>query len=135
MHVSDEKSFKVLVATENQVYRNNLGAKLRFEGFSVEYAEGGFHLLHLLERNDAYNLIIIHENMSDMSAYEIMSLVRNNFTKAQIPILYISKNKPSEDDVCEMIFVGANELLLQNANFAPLIERIKKYFTLAKNAS
>lgn len=132
MQIVDEKSFKILVATNNLNYRNTLGAKLRFEGFNVEFAEGGFHLLHLLERGSEYNLIIVHENQHDMPAYEVISLIRTQKTKTELPVIYISKTK-NDEDVCEMVFVGANEFMQQSSNFAPLMERTRKYFTAVKN--
>jgi PleD family two-component response regulator len=133
MHIIDEKSFKIMVACENQTYRNQLGAKLRFEGFNVEYTEGGFHLMHQLERENDYRLIIIHENMNDMPAYEIISLIRNTKSKSELPIIYISKTK-NDEDVCDMVFVGANEFIVHATNFAPLVERVRKYFVQQKNS-
>ena len=129
MQIVDEKSFKILAISENLTYRNNLCAKLRFEGFSVEYADGGFHLLHLLERENEFgaNLVIIHENMHDMPAHEIISLIRTFKDKTELPIIFISKDK-KEEEICDIIFLGANEFLVQATNFAAVVERTKKYF-------
>lgn len=131
MQIVDEKSFKILVASENQIFRNTLASRLRIEGFSVEFTEGGFHLLHLLER-DSFNLVIINENMHDMPGYEITSLVRTAHSKNELPIIYIAKSK-SEENVIEMIGAGANDFIVQSTNFAPVVERVKKYFTAIKN--
>lgn len=133
MHIVDEKSFKVLLATENQTFRNNLGQKLRFEGFDVEFATGGFHILHLLEYERDYNLIIIHENMHDMPAFEIVSLIRTTRTKLELPIIFISKDQ-KEETVVEMIQWGANDFVVQSTNLAPIAEKTKKYFQTAKNS-
>lgn len=131
MQIIDEKRFKILVASENQIFRNTLASRLRIEGFSVEFTEGGFHLLHLLER-DAFNLVIINENMHDMPGNEIASLIRTNNTKNELPIIYIAKSK-SEENVIEMIGAGANDFIVQSTNFAPVVERVKKYFQAIKN--
>jgi len=134
MQIIDEQSFKIILATENQNYRNNLGAKLRFEGFHVELATGGFHTIHLLERFADVNLLIIHENMHDMSAFEIISLARNIRNKTDFPIIFISKDR-NEEEVCEIIFVGANDYIVQSTNFGPITDRVRKYFQTLKSHS
>ncbi len=126
MQIIDEKSFKILVASENQIFRNTLASRLRIEGFSVEFTEGGFHLLHLIER-EVFNLIIINENMHDMSGNEISSLIRTTRTKNEMPIIYIAKSK-MEENVIEMIGAGANDFIVQSTNFAPVVERVKNTF-------
>lgn len=133
MQIIDEKSFKILLVTENQTFRNNLGAKLRFEGFNVELSTGGFHTIHLIERHDDFNLIIIHENMLDMSAYEMISLIRNIKTKAELPIIFISKAM-EEEEICDMVLIGANDYIAQSTNFVPIIDRARKYFQTLKSA-
>lgn len=133
MQIVDEKSFKILLATENQTFRNNLGQKLRFEGFNVELATGGFHLLHLLEYSRDYNLVILHENMHDMPACEIVSLVRTQKNKADLPIIFISKDQ-KEETVVEMIQWGANDYVVQSTNLSPITEKTKKYFQSIRNS-
>jgi len=131
MQIKDEKSFKVIIGSNDQTYRNNLGSKLRFEGFSVEFVDGGFHLLHLLERYTDQHMLILHENMSDMPSHEVISLIRTNKTKAEFPILFVSKDQ-REEEICDMVFTGANEYVVQQTNFAPLVDRVKKYFQQRK---
>lgn len=124
--------FKILILSENVQYRNTLASKLRIEGFTVEFASGGFHLLHLIERyRNEFNMVICHENMLDMSADEIISMCRLSRTKAELPIVYISKNN-DEEQVCDIIFQGANEFVLHSNNMLPVIERARKYLQAQK---
>lgn len=125
-------TFKVLIVSENINFRNILAGKLRMqEGFDVELADGGFHLLHLLERHRDINLVIFNEDMNDMSASEIISLIRLNKNKTELPILFISKNN-NEEDICDLIFTGANDYIVQTANYMPIIERAQKYLQQMK---
>jgi DNA-binding response OmpR family regulator len=133
MQAYEEKYFKIIIVDENVQYRNTLASRLRLQGFSVEFASGGFHLLHVLEKHWDFNLIILHENMSDMGAEEMISLVRNTKNKVELPILFISE-VDSEEEICEMIFNGANEYVVKNQNIQPIVDRAKKYFTLLKNS-
>lgn len=129
--VSSELSYKILIVDENINYRNNLATKLRIEGFNVEFASGGFHALHMIEGHKDYNLIIFHENMEDMPAHEIIALIRESKNKSELPVLFISASN-NEEEICDMIFIGANEYVVQSTNFKPILERVHKYFNQFK---
>ncbi len=131
MQKFDEVNFKILIADENIKYRDNLAARLRMLGFTIELATGGFHLLHMLEKHWDYDLIILHEDMEDMSALEMISLVRTNKTRTELPIVFISVTG-TEDDIREMILNGANDYILKSPNLQPIIDRVSKYANLTK---
>ncbi len=124
-------TFKVLILSENVSFRNILASKLRLDNFDVEFISGGFHLLNYLEKNRDVNMIIFNEDMPDMSAAEAISMVRMSKTKSEMPILFISKNN-NEEEICDMIFNGANEYVVQTENFKPILERAHKYMSLIK---
>jgi DNA-binding response OmpR family regulator len=126
-------NFKIFVADENITFRNTMASTLRLQGFNVEFVDGGFHLIHLIERFDNCHLIIIHENMFDMSALEIISLIRTVKSKIELPILFISKNS-DDQSTYDMILSGANEYVLKSANFTPIINRVHKYFKILENS-
>lgn len=129
----EEKNFKIIIVDENIQFRNTLASRLRMMGFHVEFASGGFHLMHTLEKHWDFNLVIIHENMDDMPAEEMIQLVRIHKTKSELPILFISANS-SEEEICEMVLNGANEYIVRPKNPQPIIDRAQKYFTLLKNS-
>lgn len=124
-------NFKVLISSETINFRNILAGKLRLEGFEVEFATGGFHMLHILEKFTDYKMVIINEDMHDMSAQEMIGLIRLAKSKQELPILFISKNN-SEEDICDMVFTGANEYIVQSPNFNPILERAHKYLQILK---
>lgn len=133
MQAYEEKYFKIIIVAENIQFRNTLASRLRMLGFHVEFANGGFHLLHSLEKHWDFNLIIIHESMNDMPAEEMISLVRIHKNKTELPILFISAEN-NEEEVCEMVLNGANEYIVQPKTPQPIVERAQKYFTLLKNS-
>lgn len=120
------QNFKILIASEAINFRNILASKLRMESFEVELATGGFHLLYILERFSDINMVIINENMHDMSADELVGLIRLARSKKELPILFISK-KNDDEAIYELISRGANEYIVQSANFYPILERAHKY--------
>ncbi|MDO9184034.1 MAG: response regulator [Bacteriovorax sp.] len=133
MEISSGTNFKILIADENIIFRNNLATSLRLQRFVVEYVTGGFHLMHVLEKDRDCSLIIIHEDMHDMPAAEIILLVRTIFKKPELPILFISKYN-DEERICDMIFNGANEYIVKTDNFQAIVERAKKYLAISKNS-
>ena len=126
-------NFKILIADEDSNFRTTLATTLRFKGFNVEIANGGFHLIHLVEKLNNFHLIIIHEDMFDMSAVEIISLIRCIKSKTELPILFISKIS-DDKSTYNMILSGANEYILKSINFKPIINRVHKYFTIIENS-
>lgn len=126
-----ENEYKIFILTENTQYRNVLASKLRMEGFNVEFASGGFHMLFILERFRDINMIICHESMNDMSAEELIAMARLNRPKSEMPIIYIS-NENDEEAVCDIILTGANEFILQSNNMLPAIERVRKHHNTFK---
>ncbi len=132
MSIIKDDNFKVLIASETINFRNILSAKLRLESFDVELATSGFHLLHLLEKFSNYRMLIINEDMHDMSAQEMIALVRLSKSKLELPILFISKSS-DEKDIYNLVLTGANEYIVQTPNFNPILERTHKYFQLFKS--
>ena len=124
-------NFKILISSETINFRNILAGKLRLEGFEVEFATGGFHMMHILEKFTDYKMVIINEHMHDMSAQEMIGLVRLTKSKQELPILFISKSN-NEEDICDMVFTGANEYIVQSPNFNPILERAHKYLQILK---
>jgi PleD family two-component response regulator len=123
------KIFTILLATENLSFQNNLSGALRMQGFKVEVATSGFHMLHMLENQDAalkVDLIILNENMRDMAAPELVSLIRVNQSKKELPIIFISKFLKDDDEVCDAVDAGINDYVEQSTIMGPIILAIKK---------
>ena len=134
MSNNEKKIFKILISDENVTFRNVLASRLRLLEFNVEIALGGFHLLHILENDiDCSHMVILHEDMLDMSALEIISLVRTNKSQEELPIIFISQDQ-NEEKICDIMFNGANEYIIKTNNLKPIIECSKKYSVLLKNS-
>lgn len=131
MTIHTSPTFKVILVSENINYRNILASKLRLENFHIELALGGFHLLHLLEKEKDINMLICHGDMNDMSALEMIAMARQGKPKQELPIVFIAPIM-QEDEVSELISIGANEYMIQTSNFNHIIERTQKYFQQMK---
>lgn len=124
-------AFKVIIISENSNFRNNLASKLRLENYDVELATGGFHLLHLLEKDTHSTIIVCNGDMSDMPAIEMISLARIGKTKSTLPIIFVSKEVPDQE-ISELVYDGTIDHIAQSTNFNPIVERAQKYFQQMK---
>jgi PleD family two-component response regulator len=72
------------------------------------------------------DLVILNENMHDMSAPELLSLIRVNNSKKELPVIFISKFLEDDDEVCDMVDAGINDYVQQSTIMGPIIQAIKK---------
>ena len=118
------KITKILVLDEDATRRNNFTSRLRLQEFDTEIGTGGFHALHLLEKEN-YHVIVIFDDMHDMPGEEIVGLMRSHFAKEKLPILFISK-KPDPVAADELFKLGIDDYLPYSPQFfAQVLEKIK----------
>ena len=120
----NKKEDTILLVIEDVKTRNNLSSRLRSVGHGVEASTSGFHTLHLLERNN-YDLVIIIDDMEDMAAPEISSLIRTLKNAQELPILYINTSGIAENEK-DTLAAGANDTLSTDKRFDLVVEKIKK---------
>ena len=133
MLTPEETFFKIILFSDEVLYRNNLASVLRKERFTVELAKGGFHLLHLLESSSDWSMVIVHNDMKDMSGQESILLARNIWKKSELPILYLSEAAEPEH-IMHFISIGATEYVIKNNNLQTVLDKARKYLSLSKNS-
>ena len=132
MQKKENKFFKILIADDNVQYRNTMATRLRLQGLHIEISSGGFHLLNIIENaHDFMPIVIIHEDLSDMSALECILLIRTSKEPEKLPIIFISKDN-SKEKIDEIISNGANEYFIESSVLQPIVESIKKVTTQLK---
>ncbi|WP_127718125.1 PleD family two-component system response regulator [Halobacteriovorax sp. HLS] len=106
--------------------KNNFASRLRVQGYDVELANGGFHSVHLVEKQEYFSVIIMG-NTHDMPGLEILSLIRNVKTKDQLPIIFVNKTT-NQEDVLACFEFGANDFIVYSPQcFNSIIEKLKKF--------
>lgn len=129
-----EQDFNIVIVDENATYRNQLASRLRMMGFYIEFATGGFHLMHILEKEGKnFHLVIVHNNMSDMSAYEMTGLIRTFKSKSELPILFLSRSV-SQEDLKELVTFGINDFYQKTNEQHKIAEKVQKFFAARKTA-
>lgn len=75
------------------------------QGFTIDVATGGFHSIHLMEKNH-YHLVLMIDDMTDLSTQETVSLIKTTALKKEIhiPVMVMrSPGKELDEDEIEYI--------------------------------
>ena len=123
--MATKETFSILLVDQDAERRNQSSSRLRGSGYKVELGTGGFHTVHLAEKNE-YHMVLLRDDMEDMSGLEIVNLIRTTFTKEKLPILVLSRLS-NQDDIIETILNGANDLLVYTNNYNDLLKKIETF--------
>jgi DNA-binding response OmpR family regulator len=123
--MSLKEPFKILFIDGNDSRKKQTSSRLRMQNFDVEIAQGGFHSIYLVER-ESFGLIIIQgDELEDMPAEEVISLLRNIHTREELPIMAILA-QVDDDVAADLANSGANEILINTGNFNLILKEIEK---------
>tara|TARA_R110000868_G_scaffold117600_6_gene312256 strand:- start:2336 stop:2722 length:387 start_codon:yes stop_codon:yes gene_type:complete len=97
------KRQSILIIDDNQQRKMALSSRLRMQGYTIDIATGGFHSIHLIEKNH-YNLVLIIDDMEDMAAHETIGLIRACKSSSATPVIVLrSSGQELENDVLNII--------------------------------
>lgn len=82
----ENRKLKALVADRNEESRRTLVQTLQRLLFQVEEVKSGWTALSTLER-ESFQLVVIGENLTDMSGYDLTRRVRKNFTAGYLAVI------------------------------------------------
>ena len=117
----DDNKNLLLVAEKKQL-REQIGQALR-KHYNVKVATGGFHAVHLIEQ-EGFDVTVIVGNSQDMSAIELITLLRTNYSQRELPILFLCGK--GSTDMLDAIEVGANGYLPLTQNLNILLKKVQE---------
>ncbi|MEP7286857.1 MAG: response regulator transcription factor [Chloroflexota bacterium] len=112
---------KILVVDDELAIRDALGRKLRREGFNVLLAGNGIEGLRLFhaERPD---LVVLDIVMPEMDGMTVCQRIRE---VAETPVLMLSANAITEDDIIEGLKAGADDYLVKPIRLNEFVARVQ----------
>jgi signal transduction histidine kinase/ActR/RegA family two-component response regulator len=129
----DGSPARVLVVEDNQVNQKVVTTVLRKRGFTVELANNGVEALELLERDDAFRLVIMDVQMPVMDGLEATRRIRLNPKWQNLPILAMTAHAMNGDrEKC--LSAGMNGYISKPVHPSHLISVMDEYMTAAEPA-
>ncbi len=112
----------VLVVDDQEMNRDMLGRRLEIEGYAVAVAEGGRQAIELLEKQ-SFDLVLLDVMMPEMSGLEVLSRLRAQFSKTELPVIIVTAKGQSEDMVAAFA-LEANDYVTKPIDMQVALARI-----------
>lgn len=121
---------RLMVVDDNEMNRDLLGRRLQREGYAVATAEDGYKALALI-KNRRFDLILLDVMMPGISGMELLPLIRQIHSLADLPVI-ITTAKDQSDDVVEALRLGANDYVTKPIDLPVLLARIQTHLKLKR---
>jgi diguanylate cyclase (GGDEF)-like protein/PAS domain S-box-containing protein len=113
----------LLVVDDDALNREMMMRRLSRRGFKVASADSGEAALNWVKQNPV-DLVLLDIEMPGTSGLDVLSVLRQSYTPAQLPIIMVT-GKISSDDVVEALNVGANDYITKPIDFPVVLARIQ----------
>jgi two-component system sensor histidine kinase/response regulator len=119
---------QILVVDDNEMNRDMLSRRLKREGYTILVAEDGYQALDMI-KSHKFDLILLDIMMPGLSGFEMLPMIRENYTLAELPIIMATAKDQSED-IVEGLRLGANDYVTKPIDFPVLLARIQIHLKL-----
>lgn len=118
---------KVLLLDNETEHNHDFIQKVRVAGYDLDIASEGMQCLSMVESTDYFAVILV-DNSVDMSAKEVLLLIRNSYPKSILPIIYVStKTNKDKEDVLDIIINGGNDYMTGGIENPQILEKLGRY--------
>lgn len=119
----DRQKTEVLIVDDNRINRDILSRFLASEGFLTHQAESGQEALAILSESPSIRLILLDIMMPGMSGLECLTLIREQRSRTEFPVIMVSA-KSHSDDILEALDLGCNDFITKPVDFDITLARI-----------
>jgi serine/threonine protein kinase/CheY-like chemotaxis protein len=113
---------QLLVVDDNEVNRDMLSRRLSRKGYQVKTASNGHEALKMVE-NGSFDLILLDIMMPGLNGIEVLKILRQKYSTAELPIIMATAKDRSED-VVEALELGANDYVTKPIDFPVVLARV-----------
>ena len=113
----------VLLVDENEKFVEDTSLILKRNGCYVRNCANGFEAIHVLER-EKFLVVVVSQDMVGMSGEEVTLLMREIYSKVEVPILMLVDNQ-DEENLAQAKEFGINDFSMKS-NINETIKKIKK---------
>ncbi|MFK7922213.1 MAG: ATP-binding protein [Bacteroidia bacterium] len=120
---------RILVVDDEPINRQVLENHHLNQPYQVTMASNGQEALDLIEKNGAYDLVLLDVMMPLISGYEVCQRIRERYLPSECPVIMITA-KNQVQDLLEGFETGANDYLPKPFSKDELLARIKTHLNL-----
>ncbi len=117
----DSAAVRVLVVDDEDYIRDLLSTSLRFQGFSVDSAAGGFEALRKVAEF-APNLVLLDVTMPDLDGFEVCRRMRSD--RDATPVIFLTA-RDAKDDVLSGFTTGGDDYITKPFGLEEVIARVR----------
>ncbi|HET6896772.1 MAG TPA: adenylate/guanylate cyclase domain-containing protein, partial [Vicinamibacteria bacterium] len=121
---------RVLVVDDNELNRDMLSRRLKSRGFAVMTADDGPQCLDLVKAQ-RFDLILLDIMMPGMSGIDVLKVIRQRYSVAELPII-MATAKDQGTDVVEALTLGANDYVTKPLDFPVVLARVENQLSLKR---
>jgi serine/threonine protein kinase len=122
--VSSNLTANILIVDDNPDNREVLSRRLLRRGYQTHCVEDGKKALEAIRAN-VFDLVLLDIMMPGLDGIEVLSRIRVNFSKTELPIIMVTSKSESED-IVSALQKGANDYVLKPLDFPVALARIEK---------
>lgn len=121
---------RLLVVDDNEMNRDMLSRRLKGKGYIVQVAEDGHQALDMLGK-DPFDLILLDIMMPGISGIDVLRVVRQTKSRADLPVI-MATAKDQSDDIVEALKLGANDYVTKPIDFPVCLARVQSQLALKR---
>ena len=116
---------RIFIIDKASQRRDALASRFRLQGYYVELSSSGMFLLSELEER-LYQSIIVIEETSDISSYELISLLRDLYNSDELQII-LSKKTKNPKIIDPFLDLDIQVITYNDNLFAPFLKEISNF--------
>jgi adenylate cyclase len=128
--VSKPAAGTILVVDDNELNRDMLSRRLKSRGYVVLTADDGPQCLDLV-KGQRFDLILLDIMMPGMSGIDVLKIIRERYSVAELPII-MATAKDQGTDVVEALTLGANDYVTKPLDFPVVLARCENQLSLKR---
>jgi class 3 adenylate cyclase len=126
----DTAQGSLLVVDDNELNRDMLARRLARRGYTVAVAADGQQALTMLE-TQPFDLILLDIMMPGISGLDVLKILRETYSVADLPVIMATAKDQSEDIVAALQ-LGANDYVTKPLDFQVVLARTQTQLDLKR---
>jgi class 3 adenylate cyclase/CheY-like chemotaxis protein len=118
----------LLVVDDNDMNCDMLSRRLTRRGYTVAVATDGQQALQMIDTH-SFDLILLDIMMPGMSGLDVLKILRERYSVADLPIIMVTAKDQSED-IVEALKLGANDYVTKPLDFPVVLARTQTQLSL-----